>query len=389
VRFRLQPPTERVHLLFASRASELGAEASVGGACMPLKVSQGPGDSLVVELPEVLRGDDTLHLRLRYALPRRAAPAITYLSRGHRWYPQLLDQIAPFRLRVDLPGDWTSYSGGDLVEDSRDGSGRHMVWASDMRVFKIELAIGPAAALRDDAAEAEGIAFHFVSPRADTAASRQVLGDAMKAFAYFRGLLGDFPYRRFTILESPEWPGTDIGSGIIVPGERAVDAFVARYKDELRLALASQWIGAGVFPKFMSPGFWFLQLSLPHYLRLMYEREADGEQAFKNRLEEGLSAYRRLAGTEAEVPIAEIATLDAPVKGVAIYGKGPYIVDLLARSLGDGPWRDTLRELYGRYRGRTLTCAEFCAWLDGRDAAGKLGSRLQAMLSEKGLPAGE
>lgn len=389
VRFRLQPPTEDLHLLFSSRASALGAEASVGGACMPLQVSQVAGDSLVVVLPEVLRGDDTLHLHLRYSLPRRAAPRFTYLSRSHRWVPQIVDQIAPFRLRVDLPEGWTSYSGGDLLAHSTSDSRRRMAWASETPVSTIQLAIAPATALRDEVVDADGIAFHFVSSRADTAAARQVLREAVRAFAYFRGLLGDFPYRRFTVFETPEWTGTDIGSGIIAPGEVAVDAFLAGHEDELRLALTSQWVGAGIFPRSLSPGFWFLQISLPCYLRLMYERETEGEVAFTGQMEEGVSAYRHFAGTDADVPILEIATLDAPPKGVAIYGKGPYVVDRLARRLGDGPWRAALRELYAHYRGRALTCAELCAWLDARDPAGRPGARLQTMLAAKGLPVGD
>jgi hypothetical protein len=389
LRLRLRPPTARIQLLFSSRAALLGIEAMVGGACMPLEAGRQAGDSLVIFLPESLRAADSLHLQLRYALPRRPLPGVTYLSRGHRWYPQLIDQIAPFRLRVDLPGGWTSFSGGDLVADSKAGTERQMVWASDMPVFKIELALAPPASVRDDSVEAGGVTFHLVSSRADTAAARQILGDATKAFSYFRSLLGEFPYRRFTVLETAEWPGTNIGSGIVVPGKPAVDAFLAGHRDELRLALACQWMGAGIFPEFMSPGYWFLQLSLPHYLRLMYVKEADGEREFENQLERSLAAYERFAGTDQDVAIAEIAMLDTPAKGAAIYGKGPYVAHRLARSLGDARWRETLRLLYGRYRGRTLTCADLCAWLDERDAAGKPGSRLQAMLSAKGLPAAE
>jgi hypothetical protein len=184
LRLRLRPPTARIQLLLSSRASLLGTEAMVGGACMPLEAGRQAGDSLVIFLPESLRAADSLHLQLRYSLPRQPLPAVTYLSRGHRWYPQLIDQIAPFRLRVDLPGDWTSFSGGDLVADSKVGTERQMVWASDMPVFKIELALAPPATVRDDSVEAGGVTFHFVSSRADTAAARQILGDATKAFSY-------------------------------------------------------------------------------------------------------------------------------------------------------------------------------------------------------------
>jgi hypothetical protein len=325
-------------------------------------------------------------VRFHYSLPRGPRADLTYLSRGHRWYPQVLDQIAPYRLTVDLPGRWTSFSGGDLVQDSQSRSRRRMVWESAMPAFKIELALCPAAPRRDDTLLAGGATLHFVSSRTDSAAAGRILREAARCFAYFSDLLGEYPYRRLTIFETTDWPGTNIGSGIVVPGTQSVDAFLAGNEDELRLALASQWVGAGVFPKFMSPGFWFLQLSLPHYLRLMYVKEVLGESEFRTQLERSLAAYRRFVGTDQDVPIMEISMLDSPAKGAAIYGKGPAIADLLATRLGDGPWRETLQLLYRRYRGRTLTCADFCALLDERDRPRKPGSHLKSMLSTTGLP---
>jgi hypothetical protein len=388
VRLRLQPPTARISLLLSSRAVHVGVDASTGIACLRLESSRGSGDSLIVFLPADLQGADSLLLRFHYRLPRRPLPAVTYLSRGHRWYPQIVDQIAPYRVRMTLPDGWTSFAGGDLVADMKPDAGRQMVWASEVPVFKIELALGSAAALRDRALEAGGVAFHFVSARADSAADR-ILADAARAFAYFSSVLGAYPYRRFTVLETTEWPGTDIGSGLVAPGEPAVDAFLAGRPEELRLAWACQWIGAGVFPRFMSPGYWFLQLSLPHYLRLMCVREAEGAGEFEKEIERSLAAYKQVAGTAEDVPIVEIAALDSPAKGAVIYGKGPYIVHRLALALGDAAWHETLRALYVRFRGRTLTCAELCAWLDERDSAGQPGARLQAMLAARGLPAGE
>ena len=53
-------------------------------------------------------------------------------------------------------------------------------------------------------------------------------------------------------------------------GSTYIDQFKKGHYENLHLSIAAQWIAAGVFFKLFGKGFWFLQLSLPHYLRLMY-----------------------------------------------------------------------------------------------------------------------
>jgi hypothetical protein len=145
-------------------------------------------------------------------------------------------------------------------------------------------------------------------------------------------------------------------------------------------------MAAGVFFKFGGKGFWFLQLSLPHYLRLMYLERTKGKDAFAQGLQQGLDAYKEIAGSENEVSILDVDFPNSKEKARVIYGKGPYVIDKLRRQIGDENWEKLIKDIYKDFKGKILTYDEFINYLSRYDKDGTAVAKLKKMLSETGLP---
>jgi hypothetical protein len=177
----------------------------------------------------------------------------------------------------------------------------------------------------------------------------------------------------------------NIGSGIVEIGSSYIDQMKQGYLDGLRLTIAQQWIGAGIFAKFGEPGFWFLSLSLPHYLRLMYERQSAGEEAFNKDLQGQLDKYKEFAGKENDVAILDIDYPNTREKGLVLYAKGPYVFSLLHKQMGDERWFGFIKLLYMDYRGKILTYDSFRELLSQFDDGSTI-PLLDKLVKEKGLP---
>ncbi len=131
--------------------------------------------------------------------------------------------------------------------------------------------------------------------------------------------------------------------------------------ESLTLTIAAQWFGAGVFSDFPSPGFWFMSLSLPHYLRLKYEsRDLDSSKC-DALFERQLSAYREIAGKETDTPLMDIMRPDSREKGIVIYSKGPWLVYQLQKCLGRDNLHEALRRMYVNSLGKVLSIEGFMA----------------------------
>jgi hypothetical protein len=185
-------------------------------------------------------------------------------------------------------------------------------------------------------------------------------------------------------VETPTFEGTNLGSSIITAGSGNFKAFSIGYKEWLNLAVASQWIGAGVFPRLFCKGFWFLSLSLPHYLRLMYLKDTEGEDAFNKQIENLSDKYSEFAGSEKDIPIFDIDFPNTKEKGILLYCKGVLVLDEIKKQLDEPNWTNLLKYLYENYYGKIIQMDNFTNCIDKYDPTGICSANLTKMLSEKG-----
>lgn len=361
--------------------------AVVGKGSVKLTYNFAGKDSLHLTLPPELIASRTLTLDFKYTIPiSEPKENVVMLDRGNRWYPLIMDQIAGFKLTATVPKGYVTYASGDFVEKSESGRQSRYVWESKIPVFKLPLIIAKSDFYRDTTVALDGknIIFHYTSVDQET--KQKLLVETDNAFGYYSGHIGEYPHNNLTLVEIPGMEGTDIASGLLMIGSKSMEGFKQGYYDELLLSIACQWMASGVFFKYQGKGFWFLQLSLPHYLRLMYIKQAHGMMAFTQNLKTGLEAYKGIAGTEKEVSIMDVDLPNTKEKATAIYGKGPYVIDLVQKQIGDENWEKFLRDIYQNFLGKILTYDEFVSYLSKYDKDGTAVANLNKILSEKGIP---
>ena len=344
-------------------------------------------DSLLLLFENAILPHSKYDLRFEYSYPTSwHKDSLVMIDRGHRWYPLIIDQVAPFKLACDVPEGFHVLAAGDLisVKDKKDNT--TFIWESKSAVFKLPLIIFDRSRYKEFEYDSLGINIHFFYLNADSLEASRVIKEAANSMKFYSEHISIYPYKKLTLFEVTQWEGINTGSGLIMIGTQSLEMMKQKYFESLNLTIAQQWIGAGVFAKYGSPGFWFLSLSLPHYLRLMYLCQTQGEETFLKSMSESLEKYREFAGKENDIPIINIDSPNSREKSLVLYGKGPYILSKIHRAMGDEKWLSFLQNLYESFRGKILTYDKFENQISGYDEDGSILALLKKLISEKGMP---
>jgi hypothetical protein len=334
-----------------------------------------------------MRETGQLSVKFVYAFPIDSlGNSLLLLDRGSRWYPLISDQIAKMRLRCEVPSGYTVLSAGDLLERKESELGTQFVWQSKLPIFKLPLVVFKSSSFKKDSSRVLRREIVLYSSATDTISVNPVLAEARNAFTFFTDAIGEYPYGCLTLVEVPYFEGIDVSSGLLMVGSSSLKGMRKGYFDPLLLTVAQQWVGAGVFAQFRQRGFWFLTISLPHYLRLMYVRHSKGEAAFDEALHEPLEQYRQFAGKENDVPIMDVDFPNSKEKGLVLYGKGPFVISRLQRQLGNEEWKALLRDLYREFLGKILTYDEFRNYVSKHDKNGESLTLLNMLMTQRGIP---
>ncbi len=297
-----------------------------------------------------------------------------------------MDQVAKFKLTCKVSKGMQVLASGNLTEDKTEGDTSLFVWKSKMPVFKIPLIIFNPLRYKETSFDSSGTNINFYYTGNDSAGILNILDKASSAMNYFEALLGKYPFKKLTFFEVSDFPGTDIGTGLLMMGTQTLESIKKGYAEGFLLPVAEQWLGAGVFAKYGQPGFFFLNISLPHYLRLMYVRHSQGEKVFEESLMKPLEGYKEFAGTDKDIPIIDVDFPNTKEKGRILYAKGPYILSKVEAALGSTIWQEFIRNLYKSYHGKILTLNRFKKMLSHYDKTGKVLADFNKMINEKGLP---
>ncbi|UCD18318.1 MAG: hypothetical protein JSV44_05245 [Candidatus Zixiibacteriota bacterium] len=351
--------------------------------------SPGQKDTLFLGFQHDDAPVNSLTVEFKYTLQFDKVSDRLILDRGHHWYPMIGDQIAKVKLAMEVPDDYIVIASGDLVEkDDRDSLTR-FVWQTNIPVFKIPIVIARSYMYEVTAAvdEITGTEIYFYNTSGlDDNLVTAVLAEAGTLFEFYSDRIGEYPHNRLSLVEVPEMQGANIASGLVTIGTQHIEAFKQDYFETVQLVLAQQWIGAGVFGKFMDEGYWFFSLSLPHHLRLMAIKEIRGEEALARELQSIMTQYAKVAGSSGDVPLLEIDLPDTREKGLAVYGKGPYVMDIIRRIIGDGSYWQMIRDIHADFSGRIFTYRDFMSYISKYDPDGTLVTKVTVMLTQPGLP---
>lgn len=345
-------------------------------------------DTIQLKLPTLLIQNGKFSMNFYYSYPiGKPTNAPLLLDRGHRWYPLITDNIAKLYLTVTTPGDYDAFSAGDMTSVARTADSAWTVWETAIPVFKVPLLMAKRGYYKElikELSDDKELSLHFSS--ADSVTARAIIDEVSRSFEFYSEYIGEYGHRSLRLLEVPQFPGVNIGTGIITFGKDEIEAFKIGNKDRIDLAIANQWMGAGIFGKFPSRGFWFMSISMPHYLRLMYLQKVKGEEVFQKNLNDLYGVYKPIAGTDNDIPILDVDFLNTKEKGAIIYGKGPYAVNILRNRLGDEVWQRLWRGLYWNYKGKIISFDQLIEYISSEyDRDRTAVSELEKLVNGKGL----
>ena len=99
-------------------------------------------DSLLLLFESGILPSDKYDLQFEYSFPTSwLKDSLVIIDRGHRWYPLILDQIAPFKLTCNIPKGFQVLAAGDLISVQENEVNTTFVWESKSAVFKLPLII--------------------------------------------------------------------------------------------------------------------------------------------------------------------------------------------------------------------------------------------------------
>ena len=386
---RIQPSVSlsEVQFIFSSESNLHSVKYLKDGNWISIPYQFSGKDSLLLLFESGILPDNRNHFSFEYSFSTNLLKdSLVIIDRGHRWYPLILDQVAPFKLTCNVPKGFQVLGAGDLISVKDNEDKTTFVWESKSSVFKLPLIIFNSTRFKELKYDSSGISINFIYLNSDSIEALSVIKEAFKSVKFYSEHIGNYPYKKLTLFEVTEWEGINVGSGLIMIGTQSFEMMKQGYFESLNLTVAQQWIGAGVSAKYGSPGFWFLSLSLPHYLRLMYLRQSQGEESFLKSMNEPLEKYKEFAGKENDIPIINIDSPNSREKGLILYGKGPFVFSKIHKAMGDKKWLSFLQNLYKSFRGKILTYDEFEKQTSRYDENGSILTLLKKLITQKGIP---
>jgi len=344
-------------------------------------------DSLLLMAGEKLSKNTKYDLKFKYSFPvEELSDTLLILDRGHRWYPLIVDQVFTFTLKCEVPEKYSVLTSGKLQEVNNVNGSSIFARDCDKPVFKLPLIIyNPKVYKRTEIISSEND-IEFYSLTIDSAETKNILNQADTILGYFNKTMGRFSRDKLIYFEVPGFQGVNVGSGLLTTGTESLELIGKGYRDVLILTLAQQWFGAGVFADFNKEGFFFFSISLPHYLRLMYVRDSDGEEAFNNSLLEPMKRYEEFAGSQNDIPIIDVDMPNSKEKAIVLYAKGPFILSKIENEMGRDNWRTFLADLYFAFCGKIMTYDDFKIFMEKYDKTGKALILFEKLMSEKEMP---
>ena len=126
-------------------------------------------DSFLILFESGILPNNKYDLRFEYSFPATLLKdSLVIIDRGHRWYPLILDQIAPFKLSCEVPKGLHVLAAGNLISVEYNKDNTTFLWESKSSVFKLPLIIFNRTRFQEVEYDSLGINIDFFYLNADS-----------------------------------------------------------------------------------------------------------------------------------------------------------------------------------------------------------------------------
>jgi Peptidase family M1 domain len=272
-----------------------------------------------------------------YGVAAAITPVGTFLAGGAGWYPDLPDQPARFRIRVETPAGTWAVTAGRLVKRGQSASGNFIVWQTEHPLPGLTLAAGP---FRIAGKRSGNIPLYTFFTAAHSDLANIYLQSAGADLDLYQRLFGSYPFPKFAVAENffptgygfPSW--TLLGSSI-VPLPFIVTTSLAH-------EIGHSWWGNGVRVDYRG-GNWSEGLATYVADYLLKERSSAAEA--RDYRQNILRSYASLVSTQDDYPLDEFIGRRSKVDQAIGYGKSAMVFHMARRWVGDAAFWAGLRRV--------------------------------------------
>jgi tetratricopeptide (TPR) repeat protein len=203
--------------------------------------------------------------------------------------------------------------------------------------------------------QAEGVNVAVYAPPAQSGKAQEFANAVAHQEVIFSDMFGELPDPDLTVIQLPDGTLRDFaGPGVVMLSHRIWDP---KSSDRtLARLVASQWWGNQVLPASFADV--WISDGLARYSEELYAEQAIGKEAGLRAIDE--FAVGALMYDDAP-PVAQSARL-IPYTGEyrsVVMNKGAMLFHMLRAQMGDAAFKQTLRQFYAKYKGKTATIADF------------------------------
>ncbi len=304
------------------------------------------------EIDNPIRDSDTQNARSFSQSPGLIEDRGVYLAGSSFWVPQVPDTRVEYRMDVRLPPGWKSVSegrrkpprgatgaSGGATAASRGGD----VWEASTPTEEIHLIAARFTEYARQAGDVQTLAFLRT---ADPDLAARYLAATAQYLQMYQGMLGDYPYSKFALVENFWETGYGMPSFTLL-GEQIIRfpfILTSSYPHEL----LHNWWGNGVFVDFAG-GNWCEGLTAYLADHLLAEQRGQGGEHRRDILER-VTDY---VTPYADFPVTRFRSRHDAVSEAIGYGKTAMMWNMLRGRLGDTQFLKGLQKFYALNRFRS------------------------------------
>lgn len=270
----------------------------------------------------------------------------TYLSADTPWFPRIEGRRGRHRVEVSTPAGIIAVTAGRLLQlDTRNGR-TVTVWENPFPLEGLALAAEVFSVARD---ELDGIQLlTFLSPE-NAALAPGYLAAMRRHLAFYRDLLGPYPFPKFAVVEN------FLPTGYGMPSWTLLGKSVVRLPFILDTSLPHElvhsWWGNAVEVDY-EQGNWCEGLTTYLADYLLKERAGPAEALdYRRKI---LRDYAALVTPQNDFPLSAFRGRMARYQQAIGYGKGAMVFHMLRREIGDQAFWSALRRMAAEGTGQKL-----------------------------------
>ncbi len=361
----------------AAKPTETGALQAIA-----LPAGGGPRRMTVRWSGELAPLDATLdHRQVLGRMAPYASAEGSFLPAGAAWYPQVPEQLASYRLTLELPAGQRGLVPGRLIEETESSGGYRVRFEFAQPAEGIDLMAGPyrvqerALATRSGRSIALRTYFH---PRVADLAPAYL--DALAGyFDLYEGWIGEYPFDSFSVVSSPLPTGFGMPA-LTYLGENVLRLPFIR-ETSLGHEVLHNWWGNGVYPDYRR-GNW--SEGLTTFMADYAYRERRGEEPARAMRLSWLRDIAAITPGE-DFPIRQFTSRSHGTSQIVGYNKVAMFFFMLRDTIGRDTFDVGVRAFYREHRFRTV------GWTELRQAFERASGRnleqlFAQWLERRGVP---